>query len=299
MNGIDACPDNRRYLVVVVDDVGLTSSVNQAVSAVHGWNMVTALSLAAGGAAFGEAVKMVERRPHLSAGLHVMLSDGPSVLPHSAIPGLVRPDGHFRKSPLLAGLCYWLHRRTLKGQIEAEVEAQFDRFEKSGLHPTHVDCHHHLHMHPVIFDVIARAAAQRGVRWIRIPREPASLVLNLHFPLPDPRAFVRWLVFGPLTGRNLFVAHRYGLRSATNVYGLSATGKIDEKYLLALMPLIEATTSELYLHLDMGTTAGRDEMKAVSSIRVREAMERRGVIPVNFNELTGYCPDRKQAGGSH
>ncbi len=185
-----------RYLVVTADDFGCSASVNKAVAMACDRGVLTAASIVAGGDAFAEAVDLAARYPSLSVGLHITLSDGRPVLPPADIPGLVNNEGRFRMSPMRAGITYWRLRKHLAGQIEAEVKAQFDKVEKAGIHPTHVDCHHHLHMHPLLFDIIAREAARRGVVWIRIPREPLSLVLGLHAPLLDVKAFFTWLVFG-------------------------------------------------------------------------------------------------------
>ncbi len=292
-----AHPGSETYIVVVADDFGRASSVNQAVAGGYGWSIVTAASIMAGGEAFQEALNLVPRWPELSLGLHVTLCDGRSVLPHRYIPDLVDPAGHFEPSPFRAGVRYWRSRRTISAQLEAEVEAQFERLEKAGFHPTHVDCHHHLHMHPVLFDIIARKTAERGIRWIRIPREPLSLIMNLHFPLLEPKGFLIWLAFGALTDRNLLVAHRYGLRSANYVYGLAGTGRIDEKYLLYLLPRLSPGTNELYVHPDMSTNAGREEMRALTSTRVRDLLVRRGIRTVNFEELAASPLTVKQMGG--
>jgi predicted glycoside hydrolase/deacetylase ChbG (UPF0249 family) len=181
-----------KHLVITADDFGRARSINRAVATACDWGLLTAVSLVAGGEAFDEAVGLVSRYPGLSVGLHVTLSDGPSVLPPSRIPDLVNSEGYFVRDPALAGLRYWRLRHRIAGQIEAEVEAQFNRLERAGIVLTHVDCHHHLHVHPVVFDIVARQAAQRNITWIRIPREPLSLVLKLHpFQLKAFSGFLR------------------------------------------------------------------------------------------------------------
>ena len=280
-------PGESRYLVVTADDFGRSPSINRAVAAACDRGVLTAASIVAGGDAFAEAVDLAARYPDLSVGLHVMLSDGCPVLSPADIPGLVDTEGRFERSPMRAGITYWRLRRSLADQIGAEVEAQFDKVEKAGIHPTHVDCHHHLHMHPLLFDIIAREAARRDVAWIRIPREPLSLVLGLHASRVDVKAFFMWLVFGLLACRNLRVAHRRGLRVVDNVYGLSGTGRIDEKYLLTLLPYVKGGTSEIYLHPDLGSSPGRRETKGVASRRVRAALNTLGLHLVGFRELSG------------
>ena len=276
-----------RCLVVTADDFGRSRSVNRAVATACDRGVLTAASIVAGGDACAEAVDLAARYPALSVGLHVMLSDGRPVLSPADIPGLVDAGGRFERSPMRAGITYWHLRRDLADQIGAEVEAQFDKVEKAGIHPTHVDCHHHLHMHPLLFDIIAREAARRGVAWIRIPREPLSLVLGLHVLRLDVKAFFTWLVFGLLAGRNLRAARKAGLRAVDNVYGLSRTGRMDEKYLLTLLPSIKGGTSEIYLHPDLGSLPGRGETKGAASRRVRAACQALGLHLVGFRELSG------------
>jgi hopanoid biosynthesis associated protein HpnK len=276
-----------RYLVVTADDFGRSPSVNRAIAIACDRGVLTAASIVAGGDAFAEAVDLAARYPKLSVGLHIMLSDGRPVLPPADTPGLVDTEGRFERSPMRAGVTYWRLRRSLADQIGAEVKAQFDRVEEAGIQLTHVDCHHHLHMHPLLFEIIATEAARRGVAWIRIPREPLSLVLGLHVPLLDVKAFFTRLVFGLLAARNLRVACRHGLRAADNVYGLSGTGRIDEKYLLALLPYVKGATSEIYLHPDLGSSPGRGETKGATSKRVRDRLKTLGLHLVGFRELSG------------
>jgi hopanoid biosynthesis associated protein HpnK len=276
-----------RYLVVTADDFGCSPSVNRAVAAACDGGVLTAASIVAGGDAFAEAVDLAARYPKLSVGLHIMLSDGWPVLSPADVPGLVDSEGRFERSPMRAGVTYWRLRKHLADQIGAEVKAQFDRVEKAGIHPTHVDCHHHLHMHPLLFEIIAREAGGRGIAWIRIPREPLSLVLGLHAPLWDVKAFFTWLVFGLLADRNLRIAHRHGLRALDNVYGLSGTGRMDEKYLLALLPYVKGGASEIYLHPDLGSSPGRGETKGVTSKRVHHRLENLGLQLVGFRGLSG------------
>jgi predicted glycoside hydrolase/deacetylase ChbG (UPF0249 family) len=244
----------------------------------------------ASGEAFEEAAWMVSSFPGLSVGLHVTLSDGCPVLPRSEVPDLVDRDGHFAKDPKRAGFRYWIQHRSSASQISAEVEAQFTRLEERGLRPDHVDCHHHLHMNPVVFRAIAGAAGKRGIRWIRMPREPLSLVMDLHFPLLEPKSFLKWLVFGLLIDGNLRTAHVRAMRTVNYVYGLSATGRLREKYFLSLLPHIRGVTNEVYLHPDLETADGRAELKTVTSARVRDSIAAHGLTLAGFGNLSAPGP---------
>ncbi len=273
----------KRYLVAVADDMGRSSSINQAIAHAHDTGILGAASLMAGGEAFDEAVHIARKRANLSVGLHVTLCDGHAVLPHSRIPDLSDVNGCLEESPSVA----WMRcmRRSLLPQIEAEVEAQFERLERAGIRPSHVDGHHHLHMHPLIFELLCRQASQRGVSWIRLTGEPLAEVVR---SLPTARGampFVEWAVFGVIRPHNLQILRRYGLHTADRVYGLSRTGAISEKYLLDTLGHMTATLNELFAHPDMASQSGLRELEALTSPRVRDRLVCLGILQAGYDKL--------------
>ncbi len=288
--GARIAPGERTKVVVTADDFGRTSSINRAVSMACEWGILTAASMIVCGDALEEAVEMAANYPKLSVGLHIMLSDGRPVLPAADVPGLVDRHGCFAKSPAKAGVAYWRSRKKLAGQIGAEVKAQFDKAEKAGIRLTHVDCHHHLHMHPLLFDIIAKEAAARGVAWIRMPREPFSLVLGLHASRFELKAPLARLVFGLLATRNLQTVRKCGLSVVDNVYGLSGTGRMDEPYLFSLLQYVRGAASEIYLHPDLASPSGKEETKGVTSKQVRRRLEALGFQLTGFRELSEQSP---------
>jgi hopanoid biosynthesis associated protein HpnK len=289
-----------RFLVLVADDLGRSSLVNRAVARAFDRGSLTAASLMAGGDAFDEAVTLARMRPGLSVGLHITLCDGRAVLSRSRIPGLIGRDGWFEKSPFRAGLRYWRLRQNLAPQIEAEIEAQFERLLEAGILPTHVDGHHHLHMHPAIFELVCKAAAKRRVAWIRVPREPLWKVVHAGFP-SVVSSLAEWITFGILAVRNAKIAYAYGLKTASHVVGLSNRGsrrraggrlKMDERYLRALLSLMKGVTNEIYAHPDLATEAGRRETEALASLATREDAALLVMVCTGYSELLGAVASR-------
>lgn len=276
-------PSKSSYLLVVADDFGVSSPINRAVAEAHDKGVLTAASLTAGGGTFEEAVRIAAERTHLSVGLHVTLCDGRSVLPSSRIPALVDSYGRFEKSPARAWLKY--AKPEMLSQIEMEIEAQFERLESAGIHPTHVDSHHHLHMKPAIFEIICRAAARRGVRWIRIAGESLRQVVSIPSLSRGAMPFLEWLVFGTLALSNRNTAKRYGMRAADRTFGLTRTGRVDEKYLLGIMNHMIHPVNEIFTHPDLSAESGLRELKALTSTRVKERIERLGVTLTGYREL--------------
>jgi hopanoid biosynthesis associated protein HpnK len=273
----------KKYAVVIADDFGKSSSVNLAVAEAHDRGILTAASLMAGGAAFEEAVEIARKRRGLSVGLHVTLCDGKAVLPSTEVPGLVDPGGRFENSPARAWMKYY--RADLLGQLDREIEAQFDRLEKAGVRPTHIDSHHHLHMHPAIFELLCGHASRREIRWVRIPREPLSHVLRFFSPGRGAMPFVEWAVFGVLGRMHGRKAREYGLRSIDAVYGLARTGQCDARYLLHIFGHMHGSL-EIFTHPDTATAAGQRELQALTLATVRAALAARDAALAGYGELS-------------
>jgi len=273
----------KKYAVIVADDFGSSSSVNLAIAEAHDRGILTAASLMAGGSAFEEAVEIAQKRRGLSIGLHVTLCDGRAVLPSSEIPGLANSCGRFEKSPSRAWMKY--RRSGLLGQIDREIEAQFDRLEKAGVRPTHIDGHHHLHMHPTVFELLCGHASRRGIRWVRIPREPLRSLLRFPSPARGAMPFLEWAVFAILGRMHGRKARAHGLNSIPKVYGLARTGQCDERYLLHIFK--RATGSlEIFTHPDTATAAGRHELEALTSAAARAALDARSAVLAGYRELS-------------
>ena len=152
--------------------------------------------------------------------------------------------------------------------MEAEIEAQFSRLQEAGIHPTHVDSHHHLHVHPVIFRMVCRIAARRGVEWIRMPLEPAA-------SLPGGFFFTRtaeWGAFLILKSINAKVARGFGLNYAGGTGGLSRMGDSGVQALLKLARFAKGPVAEIYSHPDLSTERGRRELESLRSSAVANAL---------------------------
>jgi hopanoid biosynthesis associated protein HpnK len=274
-----------RFLVTVADDFGRSPSVNAAVAEAHDKGILTSASLMAGGDGFDDAIRIVRERKSLSVGVHVTLCDGRAVSEPAEIPGLATAAGFFEKSPARAWLRCSL--RGMRPQIEREVKAQFDRVETAGIHPTHVDAHHHLHMHPAVFDILCREAAGRGIGWIRIPGEPLSAVFGMHLLRRGAMPFLEWAVFGLLGGQCKRKAEREGLHAAQRIFGLSHTGFVDEAYTVGVLEQVRGPVDEMFAHPDLSTEAGRRELRALSAPAVRDRAASLGITLAGYGELKG------------
>ncbi|MGE5413096.1 MAG: hopanoid biosynthesis-associated protein HpnK, partial [Syntrophomonadaceae bacterium] len=238
-----------RRLTVTGDDFGFSRGVNRAIVEAHRRGVLTHASLMVTGEAADDAIRLARAHPTLSVGLHLVLVDGRAALPPSRVPHLVDGDGRFRQSPVLAGVRAQFPP-VAQGEVRQEVRGQIERFRETGLRLSHVDGHHHLHLHPVVLDTLAALAREFDIPAVRLPLEEPGLA--------DDSA--GWTGLGVALGARVFGRLRRagerllapeGVAFAERVYGRLATGRLDEAYLLRLIPRIEADDVEIYCHPDL------------------------------------------------
>ena len=69
--------------------------MNEAIERAHRDGILSTASLMVAGAAAADAVQRARRNPALRVGLHLVVVEGPAVLPPDRIPALVGMDGQF------------------------------------------------------------------------------------------------------------------------------------------------------------------------------------------------------------
>ena len=258
-----------RQVIFTADDFGLSEAVNEGIERAHREGLLTSASLMVGAPAAADAIARAKRMPNLRVGLHLVVIEGPAVLPHAEIPDLVDENGQFPSDQLALGIKYFFSPRG-RDQLRAEIRAQFAAFAASGLRLCHADAHKHMHMHPTVADMMIDAGWQYGLPAIRVPSEPGMVMRSCGVRT----GFGAWAM---LHGK----AERAGLATNDSVFGLAWTGAMTEDKLLRLAPQLPKGLSEIYFHpaarrdavIDrlMPTYDHEGELAALCSPRVREA----------------------------
>ena len=266
------------YLIINADDFGFSDDVNTAIIQAHEEGILTSTSLMVTGDAAQNAIALAKNHPHLAVGLHLVLVCGKSVLPPAQIPHLVDSQGNFSDNPTQAGLNYQFNQAT-RAELRLEISAQLEKFRDSGLNLAHVDGHLHLHVHPVILNILTEFAAEFKIKFIRLPSE--ELTKNLKIDRRNLFTKIIWsIVFGQLRNYGEGLLKTHNIKFADRVYGLLQTGNMSEEYLLSLIPQIEAKLVEIYAHPALVNTdtnnGGEIELKALLSHKVRELLTVKG-----------------------
>ena len=270
-----------RRLIVNADDFGLSQFVNEAVIRAHRDGILTSASLMVNEPGCDEAVKFAKESPELGVGLHLTLLMGHSALPPEQISGLVNSRGEFSNSPVGVGMNYFF-KRSLRKQLRAEIHAQFKKFHATGLPLDHVNGHLHLHLHPTIFKILMEDAEKLGIRHLRLTRD----CLARSRRMTDGRWFYRLshaAIYAWLSSRAGEPLRQRGIRHAQITFGLLQNARVDEEYILKLLPELPPGDSELYSHPSLGEF--KHEFDALISPRVKELVKKLGIELIRYQDL--------------
>lgn len=270
-----------RRLIVNADDFGRSSSINQAVFLAHREGILTTASLMVNEPGCDEAVALARENPSLGVGLHLSLLCGRAALPPEKVPGLVSERGEFGDNPVSVGFRYFFRGR-LREQLRAEIHAQFLKFRAAGLPLDHVNGHLHLHLHPVVFGILMEDAALLGIRHLRLTQD----CLRLNVKLARGRWLYRLshaLIYGVLSGRVRGVLDSRGIRHTQFVFGLLQDSRVDEEFILKLLPHLPSGDSELYSHPSLDKF--KHEFDALVSPRVKALVKELGIQLIRYQDL--------------
>jgi len=282
-NRTETAPEQRarRRLVVNADDFGRSTSINQAVIRAHREGILTSASLMVNETGFEEAVRLARENPRLGVGLHLTLLCGHATLSPEQIPGLVDGGGSFTNSPSGAGFRYFF-RRSLRAALRKEIHAQFEKFRQTGLRLDHLNGHLHLHLHPTIFGILMEDASVLGIERMRLTRDPFWLNARLAGGNWWYR-LVHTAIYHPLSARAQGELRRRGIRHTSVVFGLLQNARVDEPYLLKLLPVLAPGDSELYSHPSLDEF--KNEFDALMSPRVRDLVDQLQIQLIRYQDL--------------
>ena len=231
-----------KRVIFTADDFGLTPSVNEAVERAHRAGVLHAASLMVAGPAAADAVQRARALPELRVGLHLVVIEGPAVLPSSEIPDLVDERGWFPSDQLRLGINYAVRPR-VRRQLVAEIRAQFAAFAATGLPLAHADAHKHMHLHPVVGRMMLDVGREFGLRRVRVPAEPPSVLTRCgaHVRL-GARALFHWT---RLLRRQVRAA---GMATTDHCFGIAWSGHMTQDRLRRLLIELPDGGSEIYFH---------------------------------------------------
>jgi predicted glycoside hydrolase/deacetylase ChbG (UPF0249 family) len=172
--------DGARYLIVTADDFGIGPATSRGILDLAAGGLVTCTVLLVNSPFAEQAVRDWKAAGcTLELGWHPCLTLDRPILPPSAVPSLVRPDGSFWPlGSFLRRLGSW---RIRAAEIHAELTAQRQRFEALVGHaPTTVNSHHHVQVFPPVGRILMDVLSGCGpLPYVRRVREPWSILTSV------------------------------------------------------------------------------------------------------------------------
>nr|WP_294518660.1 hopanoid biosynthesis-associated protein HpnK [uncultured Rhodopila sp.] len=224
------------------DDFGLTDSVNEGIERAHRDGVLQAASLMVAAPAAADAVRRARANPSLRVGLHLVVIEGPAVLPPATIPRLVDATGTFPSDQLRLGIDYFFRPR-IRRQLEAEIRAQFAAFAATGLRLDHANAHKHMHLHPTVGAMMLRIGREFGLDRIRIPAEPPAVLARCGTSAGIGDAVLyRW------TNVLRRQARAAGVATNDHCFGLAWSGHMTAERVRRLLANLPDGDSEIYFH---------------------------------------------------
>ena len=231
-----------KRVIFSADDFGLSEAVNEAVERAHRDGILNAASLMVAGPAAADAVRRAQALPSLRVGLHLVVIEGPAVLPAQSIPDLLNTHGQFPSDQFRLGMWYFFHPR-IRRQLAAEIRAQFAAFAATGLTLDHANAHKHMHLHPTVGRLMIDIGREFGLRSVRVPAEPPSVLAQCGTRIGlGGRALYLW---SRLLRRQV---HAAKLATADHCFGIEWSGHMTPDRVRCLLAALPDGTSEVYFH---------------------------------------------------
>jgi len=153
-----------RFLIINADDLGSSPEVNRGICVAHEKGVITDSSLLIKGPSAQEAIALIKKNPAFPVGLHIDLDP---------VLGWESPGRERLSRPELMQM---LDDPDFSKKIRNGIETQITAFLDTGLTPSHVDTHHHVHGFPHIFECLLEAMDRYGIKALRFSNKGYTLL---------------------------------------------------------------------------------------------------------------------------
>jgi hopanoid biosynthesis associated protein HpnK len=280
-----------KRLIINADDFGLCDGVNRAIVKAHSEGVLTSATIMANMPAAADAVKMAKQLPNLGIGVHLNLTVGQPITKDSFASSLLNGEGEFINSPARLAI-FSLIRPAVRNAIRAEFAAQIQFVIDSGLKPTHLDSHKHIHSFPPIFSIVCELAHRFKIPAVRWTFEPKELS-KMPWPLPSEGGAKRARLIRIMAKINR--VQKASLFKTQALLGVAHTGKIDTTFFRAVALYNSADIAEVMTH--PGFIDGLDrqktrliqqrqlELETLCSEKTKQYIKDAGIKLVHYGQL--------------
>tara|TARA_Y100001968_G_C19396466_1_gene738618 strand:+ start:163 stop:1503 length:1341 start_codon:yes stop_codon:yes gene_type:complete len=246
-------PKGNTKPVLHADDLGLTKATNSAIIDLAKAGVLDSSSLIVNGSAVNEAVREWTKQDKILPALHLTLTEGKSIADDKQIRNLVDREGKFnctffkllfssvlpRKFP---------YRKKLEYEIRRELIAQIKMYKKLlKTKEIKLDGHQHIHLIPIVLDIIIEIKEQENINWIRTVSEPlpTKLTFQAWLTILCNKGFLKWIILQILNNIAKPRILKEGISTNVGFAGILFTGYMGEKNLLSAFKDLRLLSTKL------------------------------------------------------
>lgn len=165
-------------IIFNADDFGATLGINEAVYKAYNEGILNAASIMINCKYAKQAIELSKKMKNMDFGLHLNLTNGPSLSGHEKLPLLTDTNGAFKNGFLKLCLLALFKPKALRKEVEQETDAQILKAKEAGIDLKHIDSHRHIHIIPLIFKQVLKLKEKYGIERIRLINENAVMTIK-------------------------------------------------------------------------------------------------------------------------
>jgi predicted glycoside hydrolase/deacetylase ChbG (UPF0249 family) len=278
-----------KRLIINADDLGMNAPRSHGIFQAYEQGAVTSVTIIPNGSHSDAAAKRA-REWDMPAGLHFNLTEGQPLSDPDDISTLLEANGFFKERISLRKLLD--EGRVEPEHIERELRTQLEWFLDHCGQPTHVDGHHHIHIHPAVIPLLCPILDRYGISYVRIPQEdlpPFGYTLE-----PDTLARAQIISVQAAEARKHYRAN--GLESTDHFRGLALHGHASKKNLRHTLSRLPDGTTELMTHPGSPAAEGtpfdldpqrQTEFQMLIDPEFSETLNRYGITLCSWRSILG------------
>lgn len=230
-----------KRLIINADDFGINTARTHGIFIGFEQGIVRNASLVVNQSSSAAAAKHARERG-LPTGLHLNFTEDFPLSKPEHVSTLLSPSGMFRDRHELRRL---MDDGTVEREhVEREARAQIEWFLDNHGQPTHLDSHHHIHIHPVVIHALIPILDRYAISAVRIPYEPLPPVgWNI-----TEEQLVKSQAISDMAAAARPIYSANGIRSTDHFRGLAMSGNASKKVLRHILSRLPEGTTELMTH---------------------------------------------------
>lgn len=170
----------KKQIIINADDFGLSKGINEGIIRCYRAGVVSRISFISNTDFFHRSVELLKSYGIKEIGVHLNLVDSQEPL-NSRLEGILDSNGRFFSNYTVV-IKNLIFKKVEMHGIEKEFRLQIERVFGEGFRISHLDSHQHLHLFPVISDIVLKLALEYKVPYVRCPyfekRNLKSIIVN-------------------------------------------------------------------------------------------------------------------------